>query len=164
MLLLNWFYCLSNPTCTEKDNTRIDDNIIYGTQIWRVCFCYKIYRPLWYRYWHGSTWIPIIQNNRCPFFKLTQLNGKLYPIIFLINIYVNIPNSRNILSKAVSFLFKKIDTYTEVILWLSGFVDSSFWPTLLFKVSLQNVLPVKGVEIYINHQNFSLTSIIGLLP
>ena len=72
MLLLNWFYCLSNPTCTEKDNTRIDDNIIYGTQIWRVCFCYRIYRPLWYIYWHGFTWIQIIQNIRCQFYKLTQ--------------------------------------------------------------------------------------------
>ena len=92
------------------------------------------------------------------------LLNKLYPIFLLINIYVIIPNLFNILSKAARLLFKKIDTYTEVILWLSGFVDSSFWPTLLFKVSLQNVLPVKGVEIYINHQNFSLTSIIGLLP
>ena len=54
--------------------------------------------------------------------------------------------------------------YTEVILWLSGFVDSSFDLLCSFKVSLQNILPVKGVEIYINHQNFSLTSIIGLLP
>ena len=42
--------------------------------------------------------------------------SKLYPNILLINVYVNIPNSFNILSKAARFLFQKIDTYSEVIL------------------------------------------------
>ena len=86
-----------------------------------------------YIYWHCFTWILIIQNNRCQFQKLTQiwcwttlLLSKLYSIILLINIYVNIPNSFNILSKAARLLLKKL------IHILKSYCDWADLSTLLF--------------------------------
>ena len=78
----------------------------------------------WWKYKLKITtfWKCITSENK----KLSILLSKLYSIILLINIYVNIPNSFNILSKAARLLFKKL------IHILKSYCDWADLSTLLF--------------------------------